>query len=97
MPSKQAFLRSFLDNILVQEGLFYHFFIFIKTRFRGQVPRVDFEKLSDNRRGEGSDEIRVRVEQARQHPSFFSRVQATTSTFRWSQQRGDDQCRYARR
>jgi magnesium chelatase family protein len=32
-----------------------------------EVPRVDFEKLSDNRRGEASDEIRVRVEQARQH------------------------------
>ena len=31
-----------------------------------EVPRVDFEKLSDNRRGESSEEIRVRVEQARQ-------------------------------
>jgi magnesium chelatase family protein len=31
-----------------------------------EVPRVDFEKLSDNRRGESSDEIRARVEQARQ-------------------------------
>ena len=31
-----------------------------------EVPRVDFEKLSDNRRGESSDEIRTRVEQARQ-------------------------------
>ena len=31
-----------------------------------EVPRVDFEKLSDNRRGEASDEIRARVEQARQ-------------------------------
>jgi len=31
-----------------------------------EVPRVDFEKLSDNRRGEGSDEIRARVEEARQ-------------------------------
>ena len=30
-----------------------------------EVPRVDFEKLSDNRRGEASDEIRARVEQAR--------------------------------
>ena len=27
-----------------------------------EVPRVDFEKLSDNRRGESSDEIRARVE-----------------------------------
>jgi len=27
---------------------------------------VDFEKLSDNRRGESSDDIRARVEQARQ-------------------------------
>ena len=27
---------------------------------------VDFEKLSDNRQGEGSDEIRARVEAARQ-------------------------------
>jgi magnesium chelatase family protein len=31
-----------------------------------EVPRVDFEKLSDNRRGEASDEIRARVEKARQ-------------------------------
>ncbi len=31
-----------------------------------EVPRVDFEKLSDNRRGEASDEIRARVEAARQ-------------------------------
>ncbi len=31
-----------------------------------EVPRVDFEKLSDNRRGESSDEIRARVEKARQ-------------------------------
>ena len=31
-----------------------------------EVPRVDFEKLSDKRRGEGSDEIRARVEVARQ-------------------------------
>jgi magnesium chelatase family protein len=31
-----------------------------------EVPRVDFEKLSDNRRGEASDEIRARVEGARQ-------------------------------
>ncbi len=31
-----------------------------------EVPRVDFEKLSDNRRGESSDEIRARVEGARQ-------------------------------
>ena len=31
-----------------------------------EVPRVDFEKLSDNRRGEASEEIRVRVEHARQ-------------------------------
>ena len=31
-----------------------------------EVPRVDFEKLSDNRRGEASDDIRARVEQARQ-------------------------------
>ena len=31
-----------------------------------EVPRVDFEKLSDKRRGEGSDEIRARVEAARQ-------------------------------
>lgn len=31
-----------------------------------EVPRVDFEKLSDNRRGEASEEIRVRIEAARQ-------------------------------
>ena len=31
-----------------------------------EVPRVNFEKLSDGRRGETSDEIRVRVEKARQ-------------------------------
>ena len=31
-----------------------------------EVPRVDFEKLSDNRRGESSDDIRVRVEKTRQ-------------------------------
>ena len=31
-----------------------------------EVPRVDFEKLSDNRRGESSDDIRGRVEKARQ-------------------------------
>ncbi len=31
-----------------------------------EVPRVDFEKLSDNRRGEASDDIRARVEGARQ-------------------------------
>ena len=31
-----------------------------------EVPRVDFEKLSDGRRGESSDEIRARVEGARQ-------------------------------
>ncbi|MBL6959691.1 MAG: ATP-binding protein, partial [Anaerolineales bacterium] len=31
-----------------------------------EVPRVDFEKLSDKRRGESSDEIRARVEAARQ-------------------------------
>ena len=31
-----------------------------------EVPRVDFEKLSNNRRGESSDEIRARVEKARQ-------------------------------
>ncbi len=31
-----------------------------------EVPRVDFEKLSDSRRGESSDEIRARVEAARQ-------------------------------
>ncbi len=30
-----------------------------------EVPRVDFEKLSDNRRGESSEEIRVRVDAAR--------------------------------
>ena len=30
-----------------------------------EVPRVDFEKLSDKRRGESSDEIRIRVEAAR--------------------------------
>jgi len=30
-----------------------------------EVPRVDFEKLSDNRRGESSDDIRARVEAAR--------------------------------
>ncbi len=30
-----------------------------------KVPRVDFEKLSDNRRGEASAEIRGRVEKAR--------------------------------
>ena len=32
-----------------------------------EVPRVDFEKLSDKKRGEASDEIRARVEAARQH------------------------------
>jgi len=31
-----------------------------------EVPRVDFEKLSDKRRGEFSDEIRARVEASRQ-------------------------------
>ena len=31
-----------------------------------EVPRVDFEKLSDNRRGESSETIRARVEKARQ-------------------------------
>ena len=31
-----------------------------------EVPRVDFEKLSDSRRGESSDAIRARVEVARQ-------------------------------
>ena len=31
-----------------------------------EVPRVDFEKLSDNRRGESSETIRSRVEKARQ-------------------------------
>ena len=31
-----------------------------------EVPRVGFEKLSDKRRGEGSDKIRARVEKARQ-------------------------------
>ena len=31
-----------------------------------EVPRVDFEKLSDKRRGESSDEIRARVEGASQ-------------------------------
>jgi magnesium chelatase family protein len=31
-----------------------------------EVPRVDFEKLSDKRRGESSEAIRARVEQARQ-------------------------------
>ncbi|MCP4141239.1 MAG: ATP-binding protein [Chloroflexi bacterium] len=31
-----------------------------------EVPRVDFEKLSDNRRGESSNDIRARVEKARQ-------------------------------
>jgi len=31
-----------------------------------EVPRVDFDKLSDNRQGEASDEIRARVEAARQ-------------------------------
>ena len=31
-----------------------------------EVPRVGFEKLSDKRRGESSDEIRARVEAARQ-------------------------------
>ena len=30
-----------------------------------EAPRVDFENLSDNRRGESSDEIRARVEAAR--------------------------------
>ena len=29
-----------------------------------EVPRVDFEKLSDNRRGEGSEEIRAQIEEA---------------------------------
>jgi magnesium chelatase family protein len=31
-----------------------------------EVPRVDFEKLSDSRRGESSDDIRARVEAARE-------------------------------
>ena len=31
-----------------------------------EVPRVDFEKLSDSRRGESSETIRARVEAARQ-------------------------------
>ena len=31
-----------------------------------EVPRVDFEKLSDNRRGESSEDIRARVETARE-------------------------------
>ncbi len=31
-----------------------------------EVPRVDFEKLSDNRRGESSNDIRTKVETARQ-------------------------------
>jgi len=31
-----------------------------------EVPRVDFEKLSDKRRGESSEDIRTRVEKARQ-------------------------------
>ena len=31
-----------------------------------EIPCVDFEKLSDNRWGESSDDIRARVEQARQ-------------------------------
>ena len=31
-----------------------------------EVPRVDFEKLSDNRRGESSETIRARVEAARE-------------------------------
>ena len=31
-----------------------------------EVPRVDFEKLSDKRRGESSEDIRARVEKARQ-------------------------------
>ena len=31
-----------------------------------EVPRVDFEKLSDKRRGESSETIRARVEKARQ-------------------------------
>ncbi len=31
-----------------------------------EVPRVDFEKLSDNRRGESSDDIRAQVEAARE-------------------------------
>ena len=31
-----------------------------------EVPRVDFEKLSDNRRGESSEDIRARVEAARE-------------------------------
>jgi magnesium chelatase family protein len=31
-----------------------------------EVPRVDFEKLSDRRRGESSETIRAKVEKARQ-------------------------------
>ena len=31
-----------------------------------EVPRVDFEKLSDKRRGESSEDILTRVEKARQ-------------------------------
>ena len=32
-----------------------------------EVPHVDFEKLSDDRRGEASEEIRARVEATKQH------------------------------
>ena len=32
-----------------------------------QVPRVDYEKLSDGRTGESSDQVRARVEKARAH------------------------------
>ncbi len=32
-----------------------------------EVPRVDYDKLTDDRRGEASEVIRARIEQARQH------------------------------
>mgnify|MGYP006995693845 CR=1 FL=1 len=45
-----------------------------------EMPCVDFEKLSDGRRGESSDEIRARVEQAR-HTLDLLRAQAINARF----------------
>ena len=39
-----------------------------------EVPRVDFKKLSDNRRGEASDEIRTRVEKQDQVRACFVKL-----------------------
>ena len=60
-----------------------------------EVPRVDFEKLSDNRRREALDEIRARVEGAR-HTRNSIECKPSMLAFCWSQQWGDDKRRYAR-